>query len=890
MALYLDEYGRWPLWHAPADTRAPIADGYGHLACFVSPAALEGQRGLSAGVGQQVRRAANGPPAAKLIAERLYEQLRLCKIRYDDAAPWEPGGGQRLRHPGWTLSPRESATCIDFATLFAAMCLRERVAPFLVMLRGERNGAPVGHVMVGLDLEREPESLMAAAQLGSCREESVGISRVTDCDFLVDDPAMLLVDPTSASRDRRFEQAVDEAKSLRRLSEYRDIHLIDVAVRHHEGDRPLLAPTARAMLRRRLPGPRHPLQEFPSRSDAAARLAGLSPRMVVVGKSGVGKSELARDAAARVDQGLGWFLNATNEAAFVASLAEAELAERGERHGSLDNVDRAELAQSALSRLTRADTPWAVVVDNANGEPKKLRRWLPRPDPATGQVLIITTINAEWHKEWHNESAEIIDIDPLEPGEAEALLGDARLVKSADGRPLLIQAFLDAAARLRLSTGEFAEQLGPVSEQQDELTGSRVLWELLGGKLTPAAVDVVRVLAWLLPDRTPVDVLRQAGVGSEEALREVVSAGLVDATGSGQGSVVSMHRLFGAVIRDDLREKQMDRVIVTRLLGVPTVQELLLANGDVEITTELAKSLIDAQPCISVRDRARGRALWALGTMQEMHEGVRASATTFTYAMDYLDEGANEDRPLIADCLHGRAREVNQNPPKDAAKNAVAVKGARAWLARAIELRDATDVVGRSTHQALNGLLLQRYARDALPPGSNEQIEGFREAQDILDESWRERSEVPNVDPRLVDRAYFNLAGVRIDLAQRVRPEAPRLLGRAEQVYRKTLEFRRIVYQAPSPLTAAAQNGLATCLYYQALLVPDVDQAALLLEATGEATRALEQRWATDGHADGNDTVKSASILAKIALARVGVAQGRKILADDDVKGECGRL
>jgi len=889
VALNLDDYGRWPLWQAPVEAAAPITDGYGQLACFVSPESLEGLRGLSAGVGTAVRMGAGrlpGAGACRTIAERLYEQLAGCAIRYD-TAPWEPGAGQRLRHPGWTLSPQESATCVDFAILFAAMCLRERLAPFLIMLRGERDGVPVGHVMVGVDLDRDPAALTAAVPLAACTEErSAGVSRVVDRDLLVEDQAVLLVDPTSASRDHllSFDQAVIEAGKTLGFADYGHVHLVDVARRHGLGDTPLPAPTGRAALRRRLPGPRHPIETFPSRAEARERLAGLSPLMVVVGDSGVGKSELARDTAAGVDHGVGWFLTATNEDALIASLAEAELAERGGQQGLPDDrVLREELARAALSRLGRADTPWAVVVDNADCSPSKLRRWLPKPSPAAGQVLIVTTTESEWRE----ESGEVVPIESLQPDEVEAQLGDARLVQLAAGRPLLIQAFLAAAAHLQASLEQLAVRLGAAAgglqdlEGLQDLAGPQALWDVLSDEFSEPAADAAKALAWLLPDRTPVGVLDQAHPGAQAGVDELVSAGLASWSIDGREQVVSMHRLFGRVIRQNLRERQQDRRIVTALLGLPAVQELLLLGADPEITAELAASLIDATPPGSAtsRDSQRGVALWALGTIQEMYEGAEVSAATLEHAMSYLDEDQADDRPLIADCLHGRARQVNQQrrPSPDA------VARAREWVARAIELRDQSGIAGLSKHRALDGLLLQRHARDDLSFGSDAQIAGLREAMDILEASWLERRAVPGVDQRLVDRAYFNRAGVRVDLAQRVPAEAADLLEEAEKVYRETLEFRRGTYPEPSPLTAASHNGLATCLYYRALLDAGADRGALLVEATEQATLALGQRRITDGDRDGNNVVKSASILAKLVLARIQAVDANafaEVLAD----------
>ena len=872
MPLDLDEYRRWPLWQAPADAAAPITDGYGHIACFVAPENLRGLRGQSAGIGTEVRMGVGGLSralAARTIAERLYQQLVGYEIRYD-VAPWEPKVGQRLRHPAWTLSPSESATCVDFAILFAAMCLREQLAPFLVMLRGERDGVPVGHAMVGVDLDRSPEALAITQPLAACENKgSSGVSRVLYPESLIEDPAVLLVDPTLASRDhkRSFKEAVLEAGKTLTSGIYRHAHLVDVAQRQAFGDTPLPVPEHRAALRRRLPEPRHVLESFPSRAGVQRRLTPPPSKVVILGESGVGKSELARDTAAGVDNGVGWFLIATNENTLITSLAEAELAERGERQGVSDDRDlRQELARAALSRLGRADTPWAVVVDNADCPPSTLRRWLPKANSDFSQVLIVTTTKDEWQEEGH----EVVRIEALQPDEVQVQLGDGRLVRLADGRPLLIQAFRVAAVYLKVSLDLLAERLEAAADglqdSADRLVGPWALWEVLSDKLTKPAADMAKSLAWLLPDRTPVGVLNQAHPSAQADVDELVSSGLVSRSTEGGEHVVSMHRLFGQVIRQRQRTQRQDRRIVTELLNVRDVRELLLLGADPEITTELERSLVDLTfPLDAVRrDHRRGKALWALGTIQEMYQGVKTSAKTFEHATSYLDEKKGEDRPLIADCLHGRAREINQNSafcPK-------AITQARAWMAKAIELRDVDDIVGRSKHRALDGLLLQRYACNTLPSVSD-QIAKLREAMEILDESYNEREKVQGVDRRLLDRASFNRCGVRVDLAQRVASEAVKHLRDAELIYRETLDFRSTTYPDPSPLIAASHNGLATCLYYLALFDRGADQDALLAQGTEHAIEALRQRRILRGDQDDGDVLKSASILAKLALARV---------------------
>ncbi len=872
MSLELEEDGRWPLWQAPAETAGSILDGYGHIACFVSQDAIEGQRGLSAGVGAEMRSDSDGSREEnRLIAERLYEQLSACTIRYD-GAPWEPGAGQRLRHPGWALAPQESATCVDFSILFAAMCLRERLAPLLVMLRGELEGRQAAHVMVGVDLGRLATVLESAAPLACCGDGGVhGVGRVVDREGLASDPELLLLDCTSANATDRldFDAAVDRAVEVTRAEHYRDVHLVDVAVRQACGDGPLPAPrSARGGLRRRLPAPRHPLKAFASRLAVAGRLARAVGSVVVIGESGVGKSEIARDAVAAVDHGLGWVLTASNKATLIASLAEAELVERGWPVETIDAVEREALARDALNRLDQAGTAWGVVIDNADCKPAELRGYLPRPDARLGQKLIVTTTNESW-RDWEGEP---VDVRPLRPEELELLLEDERLVAYAAGRPLLMHALLDAGHYLKLAPDALAERIAQMATTEGPGVVLRALWQVLSDALSEPACAAAEMLAWLLPDRTPITVLEAAVPEVTPALAELLAAGTAAHAAHAGVAAVSMHRLYGQAIRDNLRDRGADRKLVERLLATPEVRELLLVGADAGLTRELARCLVpdDGAAREPLPDHRRGVAIWALATMQEMHEGVRASAKSFERAMAFLDPDETADRLFLADCLHGRAREANQQPPENAEELASALE----LIRRAIELRPQDDLVGRSKHRALEGLLLQRHARDGLPFGTDEQVARLREAMAILEQSWIERRSSADVDERLVDRAYFNRGGVRVDLAQRVPDEAPELLKVAERVYRDTLTFRSRTYRDPNPLTAASRYGLATALYYRAILDPGCAADPLLLEATREAAGSLEERRHTDGDSDGNDVVKSALILSKIVLARTHYARG----------------
>lgn len=868
------------MWSPPPDVRDAARTGYGHIACFVSVPSLRGLRGLSFGWGEEARRAdpSDLVYANRTIARHLYNQLRDCKTRYD-REPWYLGRGQRLRDPGWTLAPGESGTCMDLAILFAAMCLREGLAPYLVMMRSTE----AAHAMVALDLARAPdERTVSRGPKGAEGDLAPGMYRVEGASAMAADADLLLIDCVLATRSHalEFDDAAAKTRSVIGASDDFDIRLVDIATRQASGDTELDAPLTRSALRRRLPTPGRPLTRFASRQAITDQLLQPRGRIVLLGQPGVGKSALARDAAARVDEGVGWFLSATNKTALVAALAESELDENGQPARGGEAVDPAPFARAALRRLSLATTAWAVVIDNADREPREIETLLPRPNPAAGQALIITSTNDKW-RDW---GAEVIDVEPLDAEESVALLESEALVELAGGRPLLTQAFTSARRHLELAPDELAAQLRHVLDLAAATAGPAAFWALLTRRLDLGALKAARLMAWLVPEGTPWEVLAACGV-PESAMRELHAVGLTGDVVEDGGREATLHRLFGQVIRDDLRQDRRAGLVAVELLGTPAIRALLMSRGDGTITKELAKALTDGEE-LSARGQAElGMALWALGTLQEMFETTKVSAASFKAAMMHLREDHPDDRPLIADCLHGQARDVNQHRYEDAG----AVVEARRWVQRALELRDQSDAAGKSRHRALDGLLQQRYATNALPFGSPEQVSELQGALKLVDQSWRERREVLGADDLLVDRALFNRGGVRIDLAQRDREHAADYLRVADEVYRATLQTRSWAYGDPHPLTAASHHGVALTCYYRALLDDPSEADAFLVEATREANISLEQRHETDGGTDGNDASKSARLLGKIALLRWQLSCGddlRKVF--DEIERERG--
>ena len=179
-------------------------------------------------------------------------------------------------------------------------------------------------------------------------------------------------------------QGLDEAEraaagAIRRVS-YEHRHLVDVCRRQEMGDAELGKPRGHSELRHPLPPPKVEWKDFPSRMAAFDALTATDGRIVLIGDSGMGKSELALQAARRFDAGIGWFVPAATTSALQAGLASRELFERDQSPPVLSAEDRGYYAKAARARLDGTKEPWVVVFDNADGKPESVLGWLPRPE------------------------------------------------------------------------------------------------------------------------------------------------------------------------------------------------------------------------------------------------------------------------------------------------------------------------------------------------------------------------------------------------------------------------------------------------------------------------------------------------------------------------------
>ena len=274
-------------------------------------------------------------------------------------------------------------------------------------------------------------------------------------------------------------------------------------------------------------------------------------------------------------------------------------------------------------------------------------------------------------------------------------------------------------------------------------------------------------------------------------------------------------------------------------------------------------------------DEAVGVALHGVAWLLELHTRTRESGDVYAAAARHLAGRVD----LLADCLHGQARTVNQHHANEPERLLEALEFARAAqeLVRGTEYERLAD---RS--RALEGLLMQHLAK--FPEPGESKLDLLRAAKEVIEDSHRRRvASLPVDDPELL-RSAFNGAGVRIALAKDDREAASKHLDDAWRIYVDVATGRRAIYGRDiHPHVAACLYGQAVVDYYRALLLhaDPVQRADWLRRATDNAADALRQRQAQEGSLDLDESVKSASLLSKIALAR----SASPVATDTDVAG-----
>ncbi len=566
---------------------------------------------------------------------------------------------------------------------------------------------------------------------------------------------------------------------------------------------------------------------------------------------------LARHLAATEPFGAGWFLDASDREALIASLAEADLAAIGRTSQGRDLPDREAWAQAALQRLAASTHRWVVVLDNADGEPGPLLQYVPRPQERCGQLVLITTTRTDW--EGQRRGVRERQLRPLRDDEIE--VGDAALRALVQGRPLLSRAFSKLLAAV-----EPNEQIRAALRRSGdgEMAGPTALWGCAraSGEIGEQELRLATVAALLPPGHQPLTVLERCVPGARESVIRLAGLGLLDhdrLTG-----IVRMHRLIGAAIRADVRRRDPELLtaIALRLLAEPGASAVIERSGTLATAEALRAPVAAADAAAREPDEAVGCALHELARLIELRGDAEASAQVYRAARRHL-----AGRPLLhADCLLGEARLVNHRYSDDQPQ----VEQALEWAATAqalVEQHDEPDAAGR--YVAMQGLLVQKLTR--FPDYAADRAALLERARGLIRDAHERRVRyLPDDDPELY-RSHFNFGGIGIRSAQDDRSQAVEHLDGASAAYRIALDGRREIYRVDThPHISACWSGLALANYYRAVLVPatPAERSAWLRDASKQAQEALRQREQIDGPVDSAEVSKIAERLTKIALAR----------------------
>lgn len=897
----------------------------------------------------------HSPGEGRDRAQRLYNELRDHWIGYAHE-PWNPSRHregrelryQRIRGPEETI--QGPATCLDLALLYAGMALCAGVRP-LISLRTGREP----HALVLLDVRGQLSDMTPSAEQNAPpsaveRAADPGVWDLPGEDVFARLGAAdgwLLVDVAWAARRGGSAGALFGEASGRRVAEMlagatpgdHQWALVDIDAVLARGDRKAYTPPTGVAV-----PPIHgylpaipAFYEYRTRQKLLAELlelvdpAGRSEPAIVVlqGNQGFGKSMLAHRLAVAADHGCGWFLNATDVKSLTASLARAERQEkelRGEQAAggaSGEKPDPGEdraLASAALDRLRDAERPWVVVLDNCDAAPETagLQELIPAAHRA-GQTVIITTTDRRWESHAKSRGWLFRQLSALDAEDLGGLGLPPGLSDAVGGRPLIAQAL----AAL--------QDNGADLPAQTDLDGPELVWDLLRSlpDADPDSTAIARILAWCPPEpMNAAALITVAGDDGKPHPPHATQAGhtleqlhFAIPSFPQSGTALLMHRLFAAAVREQTwrDHPSMAGDVINRLLTSEPGQAFFIGASDETALARLEHGAARddpgevAQAADHLADQSRCGLLWhGLGRVRERRGPVRQSAPHFRAAVALLSRVSYPAE--VAESMIGQARVIYQTGPA-ANEQLVDARDVAGEARRLLE-----PLTGREPRQlseqgnALVWLITQRLADREADPA--QRAVALAEVRSNLWLSYEERRRIhrpdhafaPGSDPGPDDglgseRAFFNLAGVNIQLAKThhklaeasssptaerdaLRAEAAADLDQAARIYEVVRALREQRYAGRAhPHLASCIHGQALVAYFRAALL---GQPGQLGAAFGFASVALDQRRKVAGGLIGpeapevlhdNDVGKSVEFTLKLCTAAIAERSGEPAAA-----------
>ncbi|MEU4448502.1 FxSxx-COOH system tetratricopeptide repeat protein [Actinosynnema sp. NPDC050801] len=416
---------------------------------------------------------------------------------------------------------------------------------------------------------------------------------------------------------------------------------------------------------------------FTGRKESLVRLreALRAPGTVTVhsikGMGGVGKSQLAIEFAHRYadDFDVVWWVAAEQSASIPDHLAEL-----GARLG-LDGQGDSEAVLEALR-----DRRFLLVFDNAE-DAAALRDFLPS---GPGRVLVTT------RRSGFGGLGEVLDVDVLDRAESVALVR-RRVPVATDQEadelagwlgdlPLAIEqasAYLEGtgltvAEYLSLLQDHTAKMIGRghVIDREETLA---TLWDLSLAVLAqdnPAAVQLLRVVAWLAPEPVPLDLFTANHRALPAPLDGVVvdPIAFVEAVGALVGHSLVRREPGGVVIGHRLLQQSLR---ARHALGAHAVaQELLAADLPTEVPDDPLRWRVllphvlavhdDTYADKSLRTQHTAQLLSGLADYLLAHGGPRSARPVLEHVLAFEEEAHGPDHEIVGARLHELGRVLHQ--------------------------------------------------------------------------------------------------------------------------------------------------------------------------------------------------------------------------------------